>query len=392
MFFFQLILSKKVMKIIIYEPKRNAGRIKVHIPFEMLKERALLKAMPDKFYHKPQRLWSVRNTPDNINRLKAIFKGKCRVMLEREIPTLPRYLLDEQGEKALCDLEQKLILRAYSAHTIKTYKSELGSFLMYFQGNDLKNISKEQIESFVYHMVSKYKIGESKQNCLINAIKFYYEHVLGMPREYYDIQRPKRANSLPNVLSTEEVLKLINTPNNLKHRTILCTIYSAGLRVSEVINLRISDIRSDEGFIFVKGAKGKKDRHTTLSQNLLLMLREYYKKFKPAYWLFEGADGGKYSATSIQALFRRAQKDSGVNPWATPHTLRHSFATHALEYGENLRNIQIMLGHGSTKTTEIYTHVIQVNNKKLRNPLDVLLNRCSFTDNANISPTQLPQR
>jgi integrase/recombinase XerD len=258
------------------------------------------------------------------------------------------------------------------------YLYELSCFLKYFENHELKNITKEQIDAFVYHMVSKHKISESKQNGLINAIKFFYEQVLAMPREYYTIQRPKRSQSLPNVLGTEETLRLINAPQNLKHRAILHTIYSAGLRMSEVINLRITDIRSNEGYIFIKGAKGKKDRHVILSQNLLEMLRAYYRGFKPSYWLFEGQDGGRYSARSVQNIYRAAQQKTGANPWSTPHTLRHSFATHALEFGENLRNVQVMLGHETSKTTEIYTHVINVSNKKMRNPLDIMMNSINF--------------
>ncbi len=140
---------------------------------------------------------------------------------------------------------------------------------------DLKTVTKEQIENYVFYMITKYKVGESKQNIMINAIKFYYEQVLGMPREYYEIQRPKRAKTLPNVLSQEEVLRLINAPDNIKHKAILYTIYSCGLRISELLNLRLVDIHSDDNYIFVKGAKGKKDRRTLLSKNLLSLLREY---------------------------------------------------------------------------------------------------------------------
>ncbi|NJO87894.1 MAG: tyrosine-type recombinase/integrase [Chloroflexia bacterium] len=287
-----------------------------------------------------------------------MFTGKYTVEEEQQTINQPKFTLNELSLLALAQAEQKLILKGYSPNTLKCYKSELACFLKYFENLDLKNITKDQIESYIYHLISKYKISESRQNGAINAIKFYYEQILGMPREYYDIQRPKKANQLPNTLSIEEVYKLINAPKNLKHRAILTTIYAAGLRMSELLNLRLKDIRSDEGYIFVKGGKGKKDRHTVLSNNLLKLLRNYYKDYKPSYWLFEGQDGGKYSASSVQSIFRGAQKASGANPWSTPHTLRHSFATHLLENGENLRNIQVLLGHESSKTTEIYTHVI----------------------------------
>ena len=311
-------------------------------------------------------------TSYSIHYTKLYDKGRYTLESEVSSPERPSFTLNVHSIEALCMTEQKLMLKGYSESTINSYKSELSCFLKYFENQDHKTVTKEQIESYVYYLISKYKIGDSKQNLAINAIKFYYEAVLGMPREYYTIQRPKKAHTLPNVLSLEEVSQLIQAPSNLKHKAILYTLYSGGLRIGEVVNLRITDIHSDDGFIFIKGAKGKKDRRTILSVHLLELLRNYYRLFKPSYWLFEGQDGGQYSTKSIQLIYRRAQIKSGVGPWSTPHTLRHSFATHLLENGENLRNIQALLGHESTKTTEIYTHVVGVSSKKLSSPLDLI--------------------
>jgi site-specific recombinase XerD len=251
-------------------------------------------------------------------------------------------------------------------------------FLTKFSNKDIRLIPKEEIEGFVYELITKNKIGESYQNQLINAIKAYYEHVLKLPREYYEIQRPKKAVSIPNVLSKEEVLKIIQHPKNIKHKAILWTIYSAGLRISEVLNLRIIDVHSKEGYLFVKDSKGKKDRKTILSHHLVLLLRNYFKKEKPSYWLFEGQTGGKYSTASVRAIFRKAVSETNSNPWATVHTLRHSFATHCIENNVNLRYLQNMLGHNSPKTTEIYTKTIHINNKNIESPLDNMLKRVNF--------------
>jgi len=371
------------MKILIYKPISQAKRIKISIPFEMKAEREMLKKIEGRWYHKSQRLWSVPYTTENLSLLKKIFVGKYEMVDQNATPKIPAITLNTKSMEELAKVHQKLVLKGYSEHTLRNYKHELATFFKYFENFDLKKLDKEKIESYIFYLIEKYKISESKQNTAINAIKFYYEQVLNLPREYYDIQRPKKQKSLPNVLSQEEVLALINYPKNIKHKAVLYTIYSCGLRVSELLNLRIKDIRSDDGYVFIKGAKGKKDRHTVLSENLLIVLREYFKKHKPSYWLFEGRDGGKYSAKSVQAIFRKAQQGSGANPWSTPHTLRHSFATHLLENGENLRNIQIMLGHDSSKTTEIYTHVINVSNKKIRNPLDIILKSSKFDNNNN---------
>jgi site-specific recombinase XerD len=168
------------------------------------------------------------------------------------------------------------------------------------------------------------------------------------------------------------VIRLFKAVENRKHLAILMLMYSGGLRLSEVRNLTIHDIKSDQNYIFIKDAKGSKDRVTLLSQKLLIALRKYYIEYKPKYWLFEGQYGGQYSETSIQKVFRTAKIKSKINPLATTHTLRHSFATHLLQQGMNLRYIQELLGHASPKTTQIYTHIAKSDLKKIQSPLDKL--------------------
>ncbi len=361
---------------ILYEALKNAKRIKVFIPYEALDLRTKFKALNSTFWHPNQKLWSIVNTKENLKKVVALFKANGyyeQRKLETKRPIDERKL-NKKASEALYELEKTLILKHYSESSVRSYKTHLTYFLSNFMEHDLKQITKEQIEGFIYQLIKKHKISESKQNQIINAIKAYYEHVLGMPREYYDIKRPKRSVNLPNVLSENEVLAIINSPSNIKHRAILTTIYSAGLRISEVSNLRIVDIHSQEGYIFVKDSKGKKDRKTILSTHLVKLLREYYKEHRPSYWLFEGVNGGKYSNSSITAIFRRAVKESNANPWATVHTLRHSFATHCLQNNVHLRHIQNMLGHNNPKTTEIYTKTIEINNKNITSPLDKLIN------------------
>lgn len=358
-------------KIILFQPQAKASRFKVFIPFELGQEREQFKQINTSFYHPQQKLWSLVHTAENWNLVLDLYKGKAEIQqLELAIAKRPHFELNERSKEAMDQLYQKLILKSYSPSTVKNYQNSFGIFLKYFESRELKDLTKEEIEGFVYHQISKYKLSESGQNMLINAIKAYYEHVLNRPREYYEIQRPKKALDLPNVLSQDEVKRLIQNTENLKHRTILLTIYSAGLRISEAIKLRIRDIHSDEGYIFIKGSKNKKDRKTILSPILLGELRRYFKAFRPSYWLFEGQDGGQYSTKSIQNVFRKSVEKSGINPWATVHTLRHSFATHLLQQGTNLRMIQVLLGHSSSKTTEIYSHILAVSNKNVVSPLD----------------------
>lgn len=364
--------------IVMFLPRKNAGRIKFQIPYEMMEERTAFKQLNGSFYHPTQRLWSLPNTEAHKKQVVTLFGNKLKTVSVHSPPQMPESVITEAMQLELDKHFQKMKLKNYGDSTIRSYQSNLAQFFGYFKNSDLTTLTKEQIEGFVYELVQKYKISEQKQNMMINAIKSYYEHTLGKPREYYTITRPKRSKDLPNTLSEEEVLAIINAPKNIKHKAILYTIYSAGLRIGEVIRLRVKDVRSDDGFLFVKDSKGKKDRHTVLSPLLLDLLRTYYKVHKPSYWLFEGQDGGQYSATSIQQIYRRAVKKTGSNPWSTPHTLRHSFATHLMQRGVNIRYIQTALGHSSTKTTEVYTRVLSINSKTLKSPLDVIMESATF--------------
>ncbi len=361
-----------------FAPRHNAGRIKFQIPYKMEKERNAFKQLDGSFYHYAQRLWSIPNKEIHKQKVTALF-GKTLKIVETETkPEMPQLSLSEGSRLEMEKHFQKMKLKGFSDSTIRTYQSNLAQFFSYFEGSELGTLTKEQIETYVFQLITKFKISDQKQNMMINAIKSYYEHTLGKPREYYTITRPKKSRDLPNVLSQEEVLAIINQPQNIKHKAILYTIYSAGLRIGEVLRLRVTDIRSQEGFIFVKDSKGKKDRHTVLSPILLNLLRAYFREHKPSYWLFEGQDGGQYSTTSIQEIFRRAVKATGSNPWSTPHTLRHSFATHLMQRGVNIRYIQMALGHSSIKTTEVYTHILGINSKTLKSPLDVLFESATF--------------
>jgi len=208
-------------------------------------------------------------------------------------------------------------------------------------------------------------------NQAINSIKFYYEVVMGMPNRFYSIERPRKEHRLPKVVSKEEIVAIMNHTNNIKHRCIIGLLYSAGLRRSELLNLKLEDIDSKRMLIHVRTAKGNKDRYSLLSVKILKDLRQYYKEWTPKSYLFEGPKATKYSSTSVENIIRRAAKKSGIYKRVTPHMMRHSFATHLLENGTDLRYIQVLLGHSSSKTTEIYTQVATNNLKAIKNPLDL---------------------
>ncbi|MFK8161022.1 MAG: tyrosine-type recombinase/integrase [Lewinella sp.] len=264
-------------------------------------------------------------------------------------------------------------MRRYSWRTVKSYLSHLRYFLAFHANLTLDLVTSEVIRTYIVMRTEKGKYSEATQNQLLNAIKFWLEQVEGREKAFIQL-RPKEPKKLPGVLSMEEVSRLFQATENLKHRCILKTIYSGGLRLGELCNLRIQDIHSDRKQIFVHGGKGKKDRYTTLSESLLTELREYYKEYRPSYWLFEGQSGGQYSRSSVQAVLRKAVDKSKINAYATVHTLRHSYATHLLESGTSLRHIQALLGHASSKTTEIYTHLSNEERQRVISPLDRLNN------------------
>lgn len=265
--------------------------------------------------------------------------------------------------------------KRYSESTKSTYSSYFKDFQNYFSEHLLENISIEEINRYILMLIKERNISASEQNQRINSIKFYYEKVLGREKQYFQLERPMKSVNLPKVLSKAEIQLILKNTDNIKHRCILSLIYSAGLRRSELINLLITDIISDRSQIRISQAKGKKDRFSILSPYLLEDLREYYKKYKPQKWLFEGNFAGKqYSPTSIANILKNACLSAGIKRKVTPHMLRHSFATHLLEQGTDLRYIQELLGHESSKTTEIYTHVSNKNLSMIKNPIDELYN------------------
>lgn len=334
---------------------------------------AKMKDIPGTFFNKEVG-WLIPYRKQSYSRLVQLF-GKETLIIEKEKKESPNptkaivVQLPDSHEEALLRLTEQLMLFRYSHHTVKAYRTYFTLFLHHFSGSKLQEVSKLEIQKYLLGEIAKRKWAESTQNQAVNAIKFYYEKVLGQERQFYQL-RPKKSQTLPDVLSEEEVKRLLLSVTNLKHKCILSLIYSTGLRLAEATRIRLDDILVDRKQIFIKGGKGKKDRYVILSIKILELLTVYQKQYKPHYWLFEGMNGGQYARRSIQQVMRRAVKKSEVNPFATVHTLRHSFATHLLERGTDLRYIQHILGHGSIKTTEKYLHVLREAEGKLRSPLD----------------------
>ena len=251
--------------------------------------------------------------------------------------------------------------------------------MVYFSEFDIESLKyKEILEYFLYlYNQKKYSVSRMKQ--IIGAVKFFYERILGKARVVYDldIKKEDRIAKEKEVLDKEEVVRLFKVVNNIKHKAILATIYSAGLRVGELINLKISDIDSKRMVITIRNGKGNRDRISILSEKLLILLRKYFLNYKPKLWLFEGINNSQYSISSVQQIFKKAIKDANITPKFTVHSLRHSFSTHLLENGVKLKEIQNILGHSNSKTTEIYTHVRENILKNIKSPIDEIELSCT---------------
>ena len=281
--------------------------------------------------------------------------------------------LDEHKKLAIQTFIRYLNSKRYSANTIKVYSDSLTTFLRYFSAKEIAAISNDDLIDFNNNYILKNNFSASFQNQVVNAVKLYFAAIQHKKMDVELIHRPRREKVLPNVLSKEEVKAILDAHVNIKHKMMLCLIYSCGMRCGELLALHPVHIDSKRNIILLKCAKGKKDRIVPLSPLILKMLREYYKIYKPKIYLFEGALLGEpYSEKSLQSVLKQAIKKVSIAKPVTLHWLRHSYATHLLESGTDLRYIQELLGHSSCKTTEIYTHVSTKSIQQIKSPFDDL--------------------
>jgi site-specific recombinase XerD len=270
-------------------------------------------------------------------------------------------------------MHETLLLKAYSANTIRTYCIEFAQLLYILKDIPVNTLSQERLRSYFLYCVNKLKLSENIIHSRINAIKFYFEQVLHREKIFFEeIPRPKKRAALPKVMSKKDIAKLLAQVENLKHLIIIKLCYGMGLRVSEIVNLKITDIDSSRMLVHIQAAKGKKDRYVTLPTSILEELRNYYRTYRPKIYLFEGQYGGQYSIRSVQAVFKNAMQKAKINKSVGIHGLRHSYATHLLECGTDMTFIQKLLGHKDIKTTEIYAKVSNRQLVNIKSPLDTL--------------------
>ena len=349
------------------------------------KSYSIIRGLPGVLYTKTHGRWYViadgpsvfKSVFEAFNREKifvdySALRKKSEIVNTAPIVSVSKESLSELQAIAINLMAQKLSLRGYSENTAKTYLEQFKLFLRFYSKYNPEDLEEPEIINYLLYLVDKKRISKSTQNQAINAIKFYYEKVLRQERKVYYVERPMKEKKLPLVLNQDEIILIFGALTNIKHSTMLMLIYSAGLRRSELINLRIGDLDMTRQVVFIRGAKGRKDRQSLLAKNLNPLLQQYMTEHKPRYWLFEGERGEQYSASSLQKVFTQALQKAGIQKHAHLHSLRHSFATHLLESGASTRFIQVLLGHESSKTTELYTQVTQFSLSRIRNPLDQL--------------------
>ena len=296
--------------------------------------------------------------------------SKIRLQEEKQRYNMANIDLSPVELEKIGKFKKWLETKRYSDSTVSTYCSMIAFFYKYLIRRNCTELTPMIVSRFNYEFIVQPQKSISYQNQAINAIKLFFEYS-GISVEIGEIERPKNEKKLPVVLSMEEVRRLINGAYNLRHKTLLSLIYSGGFRLSEALNLKLEDIDSDRMLIHIKSAKGKKDRYTLLSKKALLIMREYYRVYSPREYLFEGPNGEQYSPRAVQNVVKIAAVRAGITKRISPHSLRHSFATHLLENGTDLRYIQNLLGHKSPKTTMIYTHVSDIAVQKILNPFDL---------------------
>ncbi|HMO41552.1 MAG TPA: site-specific integrase [Saprospiraceae bacterium] len=348
-----------------YELASYQGQAVIFIRFE--KDAALnaeVKKWAGVRWSHSQKAWYVLDT--------AFYREKFGLLPKPLIGKAVLLHIHPINQPALQAYVETLQLKAYSPHTIQTYRNEFAQLLYVLKDKKVEELDATKLRSYFLYCINTLKLSENTIHSRLNAVKFYFEQVLKREQFFFEIPRPKKPSILPKVIHVKDIKKLFEVTTNLKHNTLLKLCYGMGLRVSEIVNLKISDIDSKNMQVFIECAKGKKDRYANLPESILLQLRAYYVEYKPKKYLFEGQYGDRYSVRSAQKVFADALKKAKINKTVGIHGLRHSFATHLLEAGTDISFIQQLLGHNDLKTTLRYTHVSKNALKNIKSPLDNL--------------------
>jgi integrase/recombinase XerD len=335
-----------------------------------------IRSIPGRRWHPQEKAWSIPHSTQALSALERLFSTdpiQTFSTPDKKPTSITQRrwgVLSQTEQIFIARVEDEMQLRGYSPQTRKAYRNRLLHFYS-DQNKPVAEFSAEDIRRYLLRLIKERNASNAHLNQTVSAIKFLFNYVLHRPCEIDKIPRPRSESKLPSVLSRNEIIRLLSGLGNLKHRALLMVSYSAGLRVGEVVKLRVEDIDSDRKQIHVRQAKGRKDRYTLLSEITLEILRAYYTAYRPHSWLFPGAKEGTHiNIRTVQKVFAKAVQTANINKRVTLHSLRHSFATHLLEDGTDLRYVQELLGHKKPETTMRYTHVTRKDLRRIRSPLD----------------------
>tara|TARA_B100000809_G_scaffold265798_1_gene325785 strand:+ start:1266 stop:2420 length:1155 start_codon:yes stop_codon:yes gene_type:complete len=368
---------------IFLEQKSHLKELRLLLRFDYNSELiAIIKKLNGSRWSQNMQCWHLYFSQENIVLVTATFKDITNINFDK----LPKKELFKRNlnpaEKILLN-NFYLFLKGkrYSKSTIQTYTFFVADFVNFYTKKPLEEITSRDVELFIEKVFIERNYSVSSQRQFISALKIF---IIFYPHTKINdlvLERPKRSRKLPSVLSQEEVLAIIQSTRNLKHRAILALIYSCGLRISELINLKLTDFHLERKQLIIKNGKGRKDRYVSLADSFLPLLSNYYHSYKPEIYFVEGQNGGTYSAESVRQFLKKSCLKAQIKKNVTPHTLRHSYATHLLENGVDIRYIQSLLGHAKPETTMIYTHVKRKDLMAIQNPLDVALQKINNRGN-----------
>jgi integrase/recombinase XerD len=365
------------------EQKSHKKELKLLLKFEFNDTLInLTKKLKDAQWSRSMQSWYLNYTQENIQLVTEIFKDITPINSDK----LPKKDLFKRNltasEKILLnDFYLYLKGKRYSTSTLQTYTFFVADFINFYTKKDLEELTNRDVELFIEKVFIERNYSISSQRQFVSALKLFIVFYPQTKINDLVLERPKRSRQLPSVLSQEEVLSIIQSTQNLKHRAIIALLYSCGLRISELINMKLADFHIERKQLIVKNGKGRKDRYVSLADSFLPLLSNYYNSYKPKIFFVEGQNGGKYSAESVRQFLRKSCLKAKIKKNVTPHTLRHSYATHLLENGVDIRYIQSLLGHAKPETTMIYTHVKRKDLMEIQNPLDVALQKINNRDN-----------
>ena len=371
------------MKTVQLLPWRYRGKAQIKITFDYDVELInLVRQVEGRIWSNRFRCWYTAYSPEKIKRIKSIFTGKAILDLSSfEDPETKSFIplsgfykfqLSNEDQNKINQFSRWLRQKRYSDNTVDTYTALIRAFIIFFRKRNLKDITNEDIIAYNHDFIVRNNYSIAYQRQLVSALKQFFLQVEDRKLDINDLEYPRKEIKLPAVFSKAEIRAIIGTIRNIKHRTAISLLYGAGLRISELLNLRIKDIDSDRHILNIHGAKGRKDRMVNLSDKMIEMLRIYYQAYRPKEFVFEGQNGGRYSSNSCRMVLQRAMKAAGIKKDASLHTLRHSYATHLHENGTDIHIIQALLGHKSVRTTEIYTHISNKEITEIRSPFDDL--------------------